>query len=555
MGRRDVVRGSGQDDCPIEPGQDPLRSIDRPLDLLPGPGGRPGEEQAGAPRRHARARPVGKVPLAQHRVGADPCGQFLPETGLDLGTGDALGLKLPRQISHSRSQVHLGIPVRRQRVDDRLGGVQRTGAGQEGRLHGRSVGRPGDWDSGRSSAQRIGGTLPAPPPAATGGQMPTIAMIGAGSVVFAQRLTTDILSYPELADSTLRLMDLDPDRLTSIGALARRLVRERNLPARIETTTDRRKALDGADYVIVAIQVGGVDAVRPDVEIPHRYGVDQAVGDTLGPGGVFRALRTIPVLIDICRDMEELCPNALLINYSNPMAVNCWAIGQATRIKVIGFCHSVQGTSRQLAGYIGVPYAEVSYWVAGINHMAWFLEFRRGDEDLRPRLFQAMADPAIYEKDRVRFEVMRHFGYFVTESTRHMSEYVPYFRRTQTLAERYAPPWRRDYDLYVQRQQSYYEGVQRQVDGLDPIPTDRTDEYCATVLHAIETNTPARVNGNVINRGLIANLPEGACVEVPCLVDARGIHPCAVGNLPPQLAALNRSNIAVQELAVKAAVE
>ena len=382
-----------------------------------------------------------------------------------------------------------------------------------------------------------------------------VAMIGAGSVVFAQRLTTDILSWPELQDATISLMDLDANRLEQIGALANRLVAEQRLPARIETTTDRRQALDGADYVIVSIQVGGVTAVRPDVEIPHRYGVDQAVGDTLGPGGVFRALRTIPVLLDICRDIAELCPNALMINYSNPMAMNCWAVSAATKTKVIGFCHSVQGTSRQLAGYVGVPYDEVGYWVAGINHMAWFLRFERKGEDLYPRLCEAMADPETYDKDRVRFEVMRHFGYFVTESTRHMSEYVPYFRRTQELAERYAPPWRRDYDLYVQRQETYYDNVRRQVAGDEPIPTDRTTEFCSFVMHAIATDDAVRVNANVPNTGLITNLPEGCCVEVPCLVDNTGVHPCRVGDLPPQLAALDHANVAVQALTVKAALE
>jgi alpha-galactosidase len=385
--------------------------------------------------------------------------------------------------------------------------------------------------------------------------VPKIAMIGAGSVVFAQRLSTDLLSWPELQASTIALMDADAGRLELIGALADRLVGEQRLPATIETTTDRRRALDGADYVVVMIQIGGVAAVRPDVEVPYRYGVDQAIGDTLGPGGVFRGLRTVPVLLDICRDMAELCPEALLINYSNPMAINCWAIGAATRIRTIGLCHSVQGTSRQLAGYVGVPYEELSYWVAGINHMAWFLELRRGDEDLYPRLRRAMDEPATYDKDRVRFEVMRHFGHFVTESTRHMSEYVPYFRRTRELAERFAPPWGRDYDLYIQRQEGYYQRVRQQVEGQEPVPSGRTEEYCSYIVNAIETNTPFRVNANVPNHRLIANLPDGCCVEVPCLVDGRGVHPCVVGDLPPQLAALNRTNVGVQELAVRAALE
>jgi alpha-galactosidase len=379
-----------------------------------------------------------------------------------------------------------------------------------------------------------------------------IAMIGAGSVVFAQRLMTDILSWPELQDSTISLMDIDSERLELIGALGDRLVREQKLPARIERTNDRRAALDGADYVIVMIQVGGVAAVRPDVEIPHRWGVDQAVGDTLGPGGIFRGLRTIPVVLDICHDMTELCPDALLINYSNPMAMICRAISASTSIRAIGLCHSVQGTSRQLASYVGVPYEDVAYWVAGINHQAFFLRFERQGTDLYPLLRQAADNPEIYARDPVRFEVMRHFGYFVTESSKHMSEYVPYFRRTRALVERYAPPWGRDYDLYVARQQRYYESVRRQAAGEESIPTGRTPEYCSYIIHGIQTNSPLRINANVPNTGLISNLPEGACVEVPCLVDNTGVHPCHVGDLPLQCAALNRTNINVQELVVHA---
>jgi alpha-galactosidase len=381
-----------------------------------------------------------------------------------------------------------------------------------------------------------------------------IAIIGAGSVVFAQRLTTDILSWSELQDATITLMDLNEERLALISSLVDRLVREQRLPARIERTTDRRTALEGADYVIVAIQIGGVAAVRPDVEIPHRYGIDQAVGDTLGPGGVFRGLRTIPVLLDLCRDMVALCPRALLINYSNPMAMNCWAIAAATPIRAIGLCHSVQGTSRRLAEYAGVPYDEVAYWVAGINHQAWFLRFERQGQDLYPALRQAMANPERYAQDTVRFEIMRHFGHFPTESSRHASEYLPYFRRTRALAEQFAPPWGRDYDQYIARQETYYAAVRRQVAGDEPIPTGRTEEYCSYIIHSILTNTPRRINANVPNTGLITNLPDGACVEVPCLVDNTGVHPCYVGDLPSQCAALNRTNINVQQLAVQAAL-
>ena len=387
--------------------------------------------------------------------------------------------------------------------------------------------------------------------------MPKVAMIGAGSVVFAKRLTTDILSWPELQDSTITLMDVDAERLELIKALADRLVAQERLPARIEATLDRREALDGADYVVVMIQIGGWEAVRPDFEIPLRYGVDQSVADTLGPGGVFRALRTIPVILDICKDVEELCPGALLINYSNPMAMVCWAINQATRVRSVGFCHSVQGTSMRLAKYVGVPYEEVSYWVAGINHQAWFLRFDWKHQDAYPLLRKAMEDPETYAQDKVRFEIMRHFGYFVTESTRHMSEYVPYFRKRPELVEEFAPPSARNRDAsaWEQRRTTYFDQMRRQASGEEPIEFNRTHEYCSYVVHSEVTNTPFRINGNVRNTGLITNLPAGCTVEVPCLVDATGIRPCYVGDLPPQLAGLNRTNVNVQELAVKAALE
>lgn len=382
-----------------------------------------------------------------------------------------------------------------------------------------------------------------------------IAMIGAGSAIFAQGLLTDILSWPELQDATIALMDIAADRLEVIGALADRLVREQRLPTRIETTADRRAALDGADYVIAMIQVGGVPAIGPDLAISQRYGVDQAVGDTLGPGGIFRGLRTIPPLLAICRDMEELCPHALLLNYANPMAMNCWAIAAATKIRAIGLCHSVQGTSRRLAEFIGAPYEEITYWVAGINHQAWFLRFERNGQDAYPALRAAMDDPAIYDRDRVRFEVLRHFGAFVTESSMHTSEYLPYFRRTPAIRDHHRLSWGHMMDGYIAAHERYYAQLQRQVAGTEPIPTGRTNEYCALIIHAIETGTPFRMNGNVPNTGLITNLPDGCCVEVPCLVDDAGVHPCHVGALPPQLAGLNRTNISVQELAVTAALE
>ncbi|MCC6627813.1 MAG: alpha-glucosidase/alpha-galactosidase [Chloroflexi bacterium] len=383
---------------------------------------------------------------------------------------------------------------------------------------------------------------------------PKIAMIGAGSAVFARRLMIDILSWPEVAGATIALMDIDPARLRLIEALARRLVAQERLPARIEATTDRRAALDGADYVVVMVQVGGLEMFERDVAIPRRYGIDQTVGDTLGPGGVFRGLRTIPVLLDLCRDMAELCPRALLINYSNPMAINCWAISLTSPIATIGLCHSVQGTSEQLARYVGVPHDEVSYWVAGINHLAWFLRFERQGEDLYPALRRAMDDPAIYAQDPVRFEMLRHFDAFVTESSHHLSEYVPWFRRSPTEITR-SLPVRWDYlQICLQRRGAHDEQLEREATGATPIEVSRSHEYCSHIIHAIETGTPYRMNANVPNTNLIANLPAGCCVEVPCLVDDTGVQPCHVGDLPPQLAALDRANIAVQELAVRAAL-
>jgi alpha-galactosidase len=317
----------------------------------------------------------------------------------------------------------------------------------------------------------------------------------------------------------------------------------------------------GADYVITTFQQGGLDAYALDIEIPQRYGVGQCVGDTLGPGGVFRALRTIPVLLDLCRDLDELAPDALLLNYVNPMAANCWAVAAGSGRPHVGLCHSVQGTSEMLAGWIGVPYEEVTYRCAGINHQAFFLEFRRDKEDLYPLIREAIERPEVVGQEPVRTDLMKHFGYFVTESSGHASEYVPYFRKTartidEELAPRFTDPRNSWYGLgrtggYLQTclgRLAEGEAEER------AIPTERSHEYGSHIIEAIETNRPVTINGNVPNRGLISNLPDGCCVEVPCLVDANGIQPTVVGALPTQLAALNRTNVNVQELIVEAAL-
>jgi alpha-galactosidase len=398
--------------------------------------------------------------------------------------------------------------------------------------------------------------------------MPKIALIGAGSVVFTRNLCSDILLAPALQDSTIALMDIDPQRLEQAHDLVQAIIDRRGLQARAEATTDRLEAVRDADYVITTFQQGGLDAYKLDIEIPQRYGVEQCVGDTLGPGGVFRALRTIPVLLDLCDDMDNVAPDALLINYVNPMAANCWAVDAATGRPYVGLCHSVQGTSEMMARWIDVPYEEVAFLCAGINHQAWVLDFRRGKQDVYPQIWQAIERPEIYGQEPVRIEMMKHLGYFVTESSGHASEYVPYFRKNARMVnEDLVPLFKNQFDAWfdfgrtggylrhcISRFTESRHEYQELLDGVRDLPTQRTHEYGSYIIEAIETNRPARVNGNVPNEGLIDNLPQGCCVEVPCLVDGNGIQPTMVGSLPTQLAALNRACVNVQELIVEAAL-
>ena len=384
--------------------------------------------------------------------------------------------------------------------------------------------------------------------------MPKIALVGAGSVVFARRFLQDVVGTPSLADFDIALMDVSEDRLDLIGAYARRLVSDMGTSATVDTTTDRLRALEGADYVITTIRVG--DNLAIDQGIPLEYGLDQSGADTIGPGGVFKALRTVPALLEICEDMERACPDALLLQYTNPMAMACWAIAEATDIQAVGLCHSVQHTTDQLAEYISAPRESVSAWVAGINHMAWFLRFERDGEDAYPELWDALENDETFALDPVRFEVMRHFGFFVSESTRHMSEYVPYFRTKAERMERFGlSAISTDLSRLETRNDAYFTALRDDVMGPTPLSAEPSDEYASTIMNSIETGEPATINGNVPNFGLISSLAEGACVEVPCLVDELGLHPMAVGELPPHLAALCRSNMAVQELAVRAVLE
>lgn len=394
--------------------------------------------------------------------------------------------------------------------------------------------------------------------------MAKIAIIGAGSHVFARRLITDVLSYPELQNSTLSLMDIDPERLQLITAFANQLIAQQQLPTHVESTTRQRIALEHADYVIVSIRVGGYDINRLEIEIPAKYGIIQGVGDTIGPGGVFYGLRHIPALLNICQDMDELCPRAWLLNYTNPMAMICWAVNDYTNIQNIGLCHSVQGTANDLARYLGASQQDLEYWVAGINHMAWFLRLRWKGNDAYPLLREKFQDPTLYSHpaahwagpDIVRVEIFKAFGYFNTESSQHMSEYTSHFRKRPELFEKYKLRNRLDWlDEGQQRRKQQDIEIQRILQTGALIPVHRSQEYCSSILYGIETDCPQRIYANVKNTGLITNLLHGSCVEVPSLVDKSGIHPCYIGALPSQCAALNRTNINVQELAVLAAIE
>ena len=390
--------------------------------------------------------------------------------------------------------------------------------------------------------------------------MPKITFIGAGSTIFAKNLMGDILSYPEMSGATLCLHDIDKDRLLTSEKVAHYVARELNASPNIEASTDRRWALDGANYVISMFQVGGYKpATVTDFEIPKRYGLRQTIADTLGIGGIMRALRTIPVLLEINQDMEELCPAALHLNYVNPMAINCWAANRSSDIQTLGLCHSVQGTAAQLARDINVPLTEIEYLAAGINHMAFYLKFERDGQDLYPKLRQVVEQDRVPEWNRVRYEMFCRLGYFVTESSEHFSEYVPWFikRDRPDLIERFNIPL----DEYIQRcedQIAQWQIISAELEAGNYdnplLEVGRSGEYAAGIIHSLETGAPNTFYGNVPNHGLIDNLPDDCCVEVPCHVSADGIQPQAIGSLPSHLAALMQTNINVQGLTVEAAL-
>jgi alpha-galactosidase len=385
-----------------------------------------------------------------------------------------------------------------------------------------------------------------------------ITFIGAGSTVFAKNLIGDILSFAELGDSTICLYDIDENRLKTSEVVARRIAETLGASATVEATTDRGRALDGASYAINMIQVGGY---RPctvtDFEIPKRYGLRQTIADTLGIGGIMRGLRTIPVLIDMCKEMERRCPEVVHLNYVNPMAMNCWALSEATEVRTVGLCHSVQHTAGELARDIGIPLEEINYVVAGINHLAFYLKFERNGEDLYPDIRRVIAEGRVPEDNRVRYDLFSRLGYFVTESSEHFSEYGPWFikRGREDLIKKFSIPLD-EYPRRCESQLARWEQLRNDLERSDqPLEIRRSVEFGSLIIHSLETGNPRVVYGNVANHNLIDNLPGGCCVEVPCVVDKNGVQPVRIGRIPSHLAALMQTNINVQALTVEAVLQ
>ena len=388
---------------------------------------------------------------------------------------------------------------------------------------------------------------------------PKIAMIGAGSIVFCKTLMSDIMATPALAGAEFALMSRTEPKLRSMEDFGRRMLRDNGLPGSVWATLDRREAIRNADFVVVMVQVGGVDAFELDYRIPLSHGIDQCIADSLGPGGMFRGLRSIPLLVDIAHDMETLAkPGAVMLQYANPMAANCLALGKATRVSFVGLCHGVQTTLDLISRYCGVPKDEITYTCGGINHMDWFLRLEHKGRDLYPTLREVFEKPEYYKNEKVRGEVFRHFGYFMTESTGHLSEYVPWFRKNQDALNTYC-----DEPSFGGESGAYYHWCRTISDKYaqdDPLKYEstaiekRSVEYCSYIIEAVTTGRPFRFMGNVRNDGYITNLPRGCCVEVPTFADDTGLRPTFVGDLPPQCAALCMTNINVQTLAADAAL-
>ncbi len=390
--------------------------------------------------------------------------------------------------------------------------------------------------------------------------MPKITFVGAGSSVFTYEIVTDILATAALDNGEFALVDIDAERLELAHRVAELAVAHAGKNWRVEASTDRRRVLAGTDYLINTIEVAGLPNVRHDFDIPMKYGVNQCIGDTIGPGGIFKALRTLPAWIDILADTEHLAPDALVLNYTNPMSLTCLTGVRASSLPIVGLCHSIQHTSEQVAEYLGIPVHELHVRAAGINHLAWLVDITRNGEDMYPLLREKAQDPAIYEQDPIRFETMLHLGAFPTEGSGHSSEYTPYFRKRPDLVEKYAregylgetgfyannwPQWRAEAD----------DDMRRIIAGEATVELERGPEFASYIMEAIETNVPAVIYGNVPNTGLITNLPQDGVVEVACLVNKMGVQPTYFGTLPTQLAALNAAHMAVHDLVATAVLE
>ncbi len=395
--------------------------------------------------------------------------------------------------------------------------------------------------------------------------MTKIAFIGAGSLGFTTGLVRDVLTFPRLQDATISLMDIDAERLGFAKKAVTKLVEASGHPAKVEATLDRVEALKGADVVLTTILSGSTEVWRHDIEIPKKYGVDINVGDTRGPSGIFRFLRTLPDMQEIVRDMEAYCPDAVLLNYTNPMAMLCGALQRKTFIPVTGLCHSVQGTAMMLAHWIGAPYDEITYTCAGINHMAWYLDFKWNGKDAYPLIHKAITEREdVYNHEQVRNEMYLALGYYITESSGHNSEYNWWFRKRPDLIEKYCThgtgwnPGEYAYILkeYQHTEKTWKEGVRvRLAEEVTSEDLARGHEYAAYIINALMVDEPFKFNGNVPNSNLVTNLPQGACVEVPVWVDKAGFQPVHVGALPPECALMTNLSSSIEEMAIQAAFE
>ena len=394
--------------------------------------------------------------------------------------------------------------------------------------------------------------------------MTKITFIGAGSLGFTHELVRDILTFPLLQDATISLMDINAERLAWAKKGVERLVAAGHHPARVEANLDRVQALRGADVVLTTILAGSTEVWRHDIEIPKKYGVDVSVGDTRGPSGIFRFLRTINPMLDIVRDMEKVCPGAVLLNYTNPMAMLCSALQRQTFLPVTGLCHSVQGTAMMLAEWIGAPFSAIDYLCAGINHQAWYLEYKCNGEDAYPLIRKAVTErPEVYSEEIVRNEMFLALGYYVTESSGHNSEYNWWFRKRPELIEKYCmhgTGWNPGEYAYILKEYQHNEATWKQqveerlAQPLQPEDLERGQEYAAYIINALRGGGMFKFNGNVRNVHLITNLPEDACVEVPVVVDRAGFHPIHVGALPPECALLTQLSSGIEEMSIAGSI-